>query len=123
MTMNRLTEWIDHALKRARWPASRAARIALLATLGLLLVGVYLMQSSQIVTAGRHVEMLRREVTALRRENALRLASIAESTSAAQLAERAKTLGFQPAESIDFLPVSIALRDDALSLRDGYLEP
>ena len=32
-----------------------------------LLAGVYLMQSSQIVTAGRHVEMLRREVTALRR--------------------------------------------------------
>ena len=42
----RLTEWIDHGLKYARWPLSRAARVALVVALALLLVGVYLVQSS-----------------------------------------------------------------------------
>ena len=121
--MNRLTEWIDHGLKYARWPASRAARMAVLVSLGLMLVGVYLVQSSQIVTSSRHVETLRRDLDTLRRENALRLSAIAEATSAEKLAERAAALGFQPAEIVEFVKVSTRIRDDIPSLRDGYLEP
>ena len=121
--MNRLTEWIDHGLKYARWPPSRAARIALLVALGLSLVGVYLVQSSHIVTASRHVETLRRDLMILRRENALRLSSIAAAGSAARLLERATALGFQPAEIVEFVAMPTPLRDDAPSLRDGYLEP
>jgi hypothetical protein len=121
--VNRLTEWIDHGLKAARWPASRAARVAALVGLGLLVIGVYLVQSSQIVTAGRQVEALQRELTELRRNNALRLAAIAEVTSAVKMQERATALGFQPAQAIEFVAVPAALRDDAPSLRDGYLEP
>lgn len=154
----RLTEWIDHGLKYARWPPpleilgfrhtrvggrwplSRAARVALVVALALLLVGVYLAQSGQIVTAGRHVETLRRDLASLRRENALRLASIAEAASGVKLLERAAALGFQPAERVEFVMAPAALRDDAPSLpallfkssarfgqeaqvRDGYLSP
>ncbi|HEY4691252.1 MAG TPA: hypothetical protein VIK33_18220 [Anaerolineae bacterium] len=121
--MNRLTEWIDHGLKRARWPTSRAARVALIVSLGLLLVGVYLVQSSQIVMSTRHVESLRQELTELRRENALRLASISELASVVKLLERAKALGFQPADVVEFIVVPIVLHDDAPSLREGYLNP
>jgi len=121
--MNRLTEWIDHGLKYARWPASRAARIAAIVSLGLLLVGAYLVQSSQLVMSTRHVEALRRELTDLRRENALRLTTIADLTSAATVMGRAKALGFQPAEIVEFILVPIALHDDMPSLREGYLQP
>lgn len=121
--MNRLTEWIDHGLKYARWPASRAARIALLVALGLSLVGVYLVQSSHIVTASRHVETLRHDLMILRRENALRLSSIAAASSAVRLVERAAALGFRPAEIVEFVVLPTLLRDDAPSLRDGYLDP
>lgn len=121
--MNRLTEWIDHGLKYARWPASRAARVALLVALGLLLVGVYLVQSSQIVTSSRHVETLRRDLDELRRENALRLSVIAEATSAERLLERAAALGFQPAEVVEFVALSTMIGDDVPTLRDGYLDP
>ena len=123
MTMNRLSGWIDHGLKVARWPASRAARVALLLALGLSILGTYLVQSSQIVAANRHVETLQRDLMALRRQNALRLESIAEATTAAKLIERAKTLGFQPAEIIEFVSVPTNLRDDAPALRDGYRNP
>jgi hypothetical protein len=154
----RLAEWIDQGLKYARWPPpleilgfrhtrvgggwplSRAARVALVVALALLLVGVYLVQSSQIVTTGRYVEMLRRDLAILRRENALRLTSIAEAASAAKLLERAAALGFQPAERVEFVTVPAALHDDAPSLPallfkssarfveeapvgDGYVDP
>ncbi len=121
--MNRLTEWIDHCLKYARWPASRAARIALLVALGLSLVGVYLVQSGHIVTASRHVETLRRDLMILRRENALRLSSIAAAGSAARLLERATALGFQPAAIVEFVAMPTVLRDDSPSLRGEYLDP
>jgi hypothetical protein len=121
--MNRLTEWIDHGLKYARWPASRAARIAVLVSLGLLLASAYLVQTGQIVTASRHVEMLRRDLTALRRGNALRLSAISELTSAARLIERARALGFEFAEAIEYVVMDAALHDDAPSLRDGNPDP
>ncbi|MGH2592823.1 MAG: hypothetical protein ACRDGG_04860 [Anaerolineae bacterium] len=123
MTMNRLSGWIDHGLKVARWPASRAARVALLLALGLSILGTYLVQSSQIVAANRHVETLQRDLLALRRQNALRLESIAEATTAAKLIERAKALGFQPAEMIEFVWVPTNLHDDTPALRDGYRNP
>jgi len=121
--MNRVTEWIDHGLKHARWPASRAARLAVLVSLGLLVVSAYLVQSGQIVTASRHVETLRHDLTALRSDNALRLSRIAESTSGARLLERASALGFEFAETIEFVVMDVVLHDDAPSLREGYLEP
>lgn len=123
MTLNRLGGWIDHGLKVARWPASRAARVALLLALGLSILGIYLVQSSQIVAANRHVETLQRDLLALRRQNALRLASIAEATTAAQLVERATALGFQPAEIVEFVWVPLSLHDDRLTPRDAYLNP
>ncbi|HLF29182.1 MAG TPA: hypothetical protein VJG32_22870 [Anaerolineae bacterium] len=121
--MNRLTDWVDHGLKYARWPASRAARLAIIVALGVLLVGAYLVQSSQIVTASRYVEALRNDLLTLRRENALRLSAIAQSTSTSRLLERATALGFQPAEVIEFVNVPTVLRDDTPSLRDSYVLP
>ncbi len=123
MTLNRLGGWIDHGLKVARGPASRAARVALLLALELSIVGIYLVQSSQIVAANRHVETLQRDLLALRRQNALRLAAIAGATTAAQLTERAQALGFQPAETVEFVWVPVDLRDDRPTPRDAYLIP
>ena len=120
--MNRLTEWIDHGLKRARWPASRAARIAVFLSLALLLAGVYLVQSSQIATTNRRAEAMRRALTELRRENALRLSRIAELTSAARMLERAGALGFQAAEIVEFVRVPVVIHDDAPSLQDDRRE-
>jgi len=120
---NRLSGWIDHGLKAARWPAGRATRVALLLALALSILGIYLVQSSQIVAANRHVETLQRDLLALRRQNALRLAAIAGATTGARLAERAKGLGFQPAERVEFVWVSASLRDDRLTPRDAYLTP
>jgi len=117
--MNRLTEWIDHGLKRAHWPASRAARMAVFLSLALLLAGAYLVQSSQIATTNRRAEAMRRELAELRRENALRLSRIAELTSAARMQERAQALGFQAAraEAVEFVRVPVVIRDDAPSLQ------
>ena len=120
--MNRLTEWIDHGLKRARWPVSRAARVAVFLSLALLLAGVYLVQSGQIATTNRRAESLRRELTELRRDNALRLSRIAELTSAGRLLERATALGFKAAEIVEFVRVPLFIHDDAPSLQDDSPE-
>ena len=122
--MNRLTEWIDHTLKRARLPVSRAARIALLLSLALLLAGAYLVQSSQIATTNRRAEAMRRELAELRRDNALRLSRIAELTSATRMQERAQALGFQAARAVEveFVRVPVVIRDDAPTLPEGGWE-
>jgi hypothetical protein len=121
--MNRLSGWIDHGLKVARWPArSRAARVALLLALGVSILGIYLVQSGQIVAANRHVETLRNDLLTLRRQNALRLESIAEATTAAQLMERATALGFVPAKIVEFISVPGGLHDETPSLRDVYVD-
>ena len=118
-----LSGWIDHGLKIAGWPASRTARAALLVALALSILGVYLVQSSQIVAANRHVETLRNDLQTLRRQNAQRMESIAEETRVAKLVERALALGFVPAEIIEFVSVSTAVHDDVPSLRQVYMSP
>jgi len=121
--LSRLSGWIDHGLKIAGWPASQTARAALLVALALSVLGVYLVQSSQIVAANRHVETLRNDLQTLRRQNAQRLESIAEETRVAKLVERALALGFVPAEIIEFVSVSTAVHDDVPSLRQVYMSP
>jgi hypothetical protein len=123
MTWNHLSGWIDHGLKRARWPASRTARMVLILGLGLSIVGAYLVQSSHIVAANRHVETLRSDLLTLRRQNALRLESIAEATTAAKMMERARALDFVPAEMIEFVTLPFGLDDDTPTLRDVYANP
>lgn len=118
--MNRISVWIDHGLKVARWPASRTARVSLVLALALLMLGAYLVQSSQIVVSNRHVETLRNDLDVLRRQNALRLESIAEATNAQKMMERAKALGFVPAEVVEFVSVATSLHDDTPSLRGLY---
>jgi hypothetical protein len=121
--MNRLSVWINHGLKLARWPVDRAARVALLVALLMAIASIQLAQSGAIVTANRRVEALRAELQDLRRRNGLLLTTIGDAASAARLKERAEKLGFQPAESIEFVAVPKRLRDDMPSLRDGYLGP
>lgn len=121
--MNRLSGWIDHGLKYARWPADRAARVALLMALLLSIAGIHLAQSSAIVTANRRVEELRRELQDTHRRNALLMASIGEAAMAAKLKQRAEALGFKPADRIEFVGVPVNLHDDMPSLRDGVVNP
>ena len=121
--MNRLSGWINHGLRYARWPVDRAARVALLIALLLSIAGIHLAQSGAIVTVNRRVEALQRELQDLRQRNALLMARIGEATSAAGMKQRAEELGFQPAERIEFVSVPIVPRDDMPSLRDGVTSP
>jgi hypothetical protein len=121
--MNRISVWIDHGLKHARWPVDRARQMILLVVLAALIAGAYLLQSSQIVTTSRHVESLGEELDGLRRRNALLLALIAQATTGESMLARAKTLGFEPAASIEFVRVPIALHDDVPTLLEGYAQP
>lgn len=121
--MNRIGVWIDHGLKNARWPVDRARQMILLVVLAALIAGAYLLQSSQIVTTSRHVETLREELDGLRRHNSQLLSSIAQATTGENMLSRAAALGFEPATTIEFVRVSMALHDDTPSLREGYAQP
>ena len=122
-SMSRLSVWLNHGLKVARWPTDRLVRVALLVALILSVAGIHLAQSGAIVAANRRVEALWRELQGLQRRNALLLVSIGEATAAERLEQRAEALGFQPAGLIEFVSVPFELHDDMRSLRDGYLRP
>ena len=66
----RLTAWINQGLKRQHWSARRVTQMALLMALGVMVAALYLVQSSQIVTSTRQVQLLREELADLQRENA-----------------------------------------------------
>ena len=67
---NRFTDWANQGLKMAHWPVSRVARLGLLIGIGVAIAALYLLQSSEIVTASRHVQALRSELAQLRHANA-----------------------------------------------------
>ena len=58
----RLAAWINQGLKRPNWSARRVSQMALLIALGVMVATLYLVQSSQIVTSTRQVQLLREEL-------------------------------------------------------------
>jgi hypothetical protein len=67
---NAWTNWVNQGLKPSNWSAQRVARIGLLIGLALAVAALYLLQSSEIVTASRRVQTLREEVWQLQQDNA-----------------------------------------------------
>ncbi len=112
----RFVEWINQGLKRSNWTAARVAQVGVLIALGVAVAGLYLLQSSQIVTSTRYVEQLREQLAHGQQENAELEMQITAATSQAQLQQRADALGFRPAQNVVFVEVPHAPVDDAPSI-------
>jgi len=116
----RLAAWINQGLKRQHWSARRVTQMALLLTLGVMVAALYLVQSSQIVTSTRHVQLLREELGAVQRENADLSMKISLSSTRAQMQQRATALGFAPTENVLYVAVPHLPQDDSPSIERIY---
>ena len=116
----RLAAWINQGLKRQHWSARRVAQMALLLALGVMVAALYLVQSSQIVTSTRQVQLLREELADLQRANADLAMKISLGSTRAQLQQRATTLGFAPTENVLYVAVPHLPQDDSPSIERIY---
>jgi hypothetical protein len=116
----KLSEWIDQGLKKTHWSPSRLMRVGLIIVISAAFAVLYLVQSSQLVTAARQVENLRAELVQLQQDNALLTVQISAANAVGQLRDRAEKLGFELAEEILYLPVKSQPVDDAPTLQSVY---
>jgi hypothetical protein len=116
----RLAAWINQGLKRQHWSARRVTQMALLLALGVMVAALYLVQSSQIVTSTRQVQLYREELADLQRANADLAMKISLSTTRAQLQQRATALGFAPTEDVLYVAVPHLPQDDSPSIERIY---
>ncbi len=94
--------------------------MALLIALGVVVAGLYLVQSSQIVTSTRQVQLLREALAELRQSNADLAMTISTATTRAQMQPRAEELGFAPTANLIFVAVPHLPADDAPSIESIY---
>ena len=120
-TNQRFTDWINQGLKRSTWSARRIAQVGLLIAIGVIVAGLYLMQSSQIVTSTRQVQLLRDDLAQLQQENADLAMKTSEATTRAQMEQRAKALGFAATDNLIFVPVPHTPVDDSPSVESIYV--
>jgi hypothetical protein len=116
----KLSEWVDQGLKKARWSPSRLTRVGLLIVISAAFAVLYLVQSSQIVTAQRQAENLRAELVQWQQDNALLAVQISAANSVSQLRARAEKLGFVPATDLLYLSVKEQPVDDAPTLQSIF---
>jgi hypothetical protein len=116
----RLAAWINQGLKRQHWSARRVTQMALLLALGVMVAALYLVQSSQIVTSTRQVQLQREELAALQRANADLAMRISISSTRAQLQQRATALGFALTENVLYVAVPHMPQDDSPSIESIY---
>jgi cell division protein FtsB len=116
----RFTAWLNQGLKRQNWSARRVAQMGLLIALGVVVAALYLVQSSQIVTSTRQVQLLREELVELQQANADLAMKISLMSTRAQLQQRAESLGFAPTGNVLFVAVPHAPRDDSPSIENIY---
>jgi len=116
----RLAAWINQGLKRPHWSARRVSQMALLLALGVMVAALYLVQSSQIVTSTRQVQLLREELADLQRANADLSLKISLSTTRTQLQQRAAALGFASTENVVYVAVPHMPADDSPSIENIY---
>jgi cell division protein FtsL len=114
------SDWVNQGLKHARWPISRVLQMGVLIAICAAVAVLYLVQSSQIVTTTRHVDSLREQLATLQRENAELTLQISAAGSVEQLKQRAQALGFEPAQTVMYLPVQALPADDAPAVQDVY---
>jgi cell division protein FtsB len=116
----RFTAWLNQGLKRQNWSARRVAQMGLLIALGVVVAALYLVQSSQIVTSTRQVQLLREELAELQQTNADLAVKISLMTTRAQLQQRAESLGFAPTGNLLFVAVPHLPQDDSPSIASIY---
>jgi hypothetical protein len=116
----KLSEWIDQGLKKAHWSPSRLMRVGLIIVICAAFAVLYLVQSSQIVTAARQVQNLRDELTQWQQDNALLIVQISADSAINRLRDRAEKLGFVPATDLLYLSVKSQPVDDAPTLQSIY---
>src|SRR5512143_3448641 len=116
----RLSAWLNQGLKRQNWSTRRVAQMGLLITLGVVVAALYLVQSSQIVTSTRQVQLLREELAELQQANGDLAVKISVMTTRAQLQQRAQSLGFAPTGNLLFVAVPHLPQDDSPSIENIY---
>ena len=116
----RLSAWLNQGLKRQNWSARRVAQMGLLITLGVVVAALYLVQSSQIVTSTRQVQLLREELAELQQANADLAMKISLMTTRAQLQQRADSLGFAYTGNLLYVAVPHMPQDDSPSIANVY---
>ncbi len=116
----RFTAWLNQGLKYQSWSARRVAQMGLLIALGVVVAALYLVQSSQIVTSTRQVQLLREELTELQQANADLAMKISLISTRAQLQQRAEALGFSITGNLLFVGVPHMPQDDSPSIENIY---
>jgi hypothetical protein len=116
----RFTAWLNQGLKRQNWSARRVAQMGLLIALGVVVAALYLVQSSQIVTSTRQVQLLREGLAELQQANADLAMKISIMTTRAQLQQRAESLGFAYTGNLLFVAVPHMPQDDSPSIANIY---
>jgi cell division protein FtsB len=117
----RFTAWLNQGLKRQNWSARRIAQMGLLIALGVVVAALYLVQSSQIVTSTRQVQVLREDLAKLQQANADLALKISLMTTRAHLQQRADVLGFAYTGNVLYVGVPHAPEDDSPSIANVYL--
>ena len=116
----RFTAWLNQGLKRQNWSARRVAQMGLLIALGVVVAALYLVQSSQIVTSTRQVQLLRQDLAELQQANADLALKISLMTTRAQLQQRADSLGFAYTGQVLYVGVPHMPEDDSPSIAKVY---
>jgi len=108
--MSDFLKWATHGVKRGRLELDSRPLVLLFAVIVALalVAAIYLGLVSRTAAQGRRIEQLQTEIFHLQRENERLAVEIAEMSAfrgdgSPGLMERAKALGFVPAERVEFL--------------------
>lgn len=103
--MSDFLDWVTHGVKRGRLELDSQPLVLLVTIVAALalVAGLYLALVSRTAAQGRRIEQLQTEVFRLQRENEQLAVEIAEMSAVSRVMERAKALGFVPAEQVEFL--------------------
>jgi hypothetical protein len=107
LSIREFLSWLADGLRRGRFDRRpQMSRSLILLVVGLVaMAAVYLTLVSTTASTGRHLEELQAELLRLQRENEQLLVDISEAGSVTRLMERARQLGFVPAEELLPLPL------------------
>jgi hypothetical protein len=108
--MSNFLEWATHGVKRGRLELDSRPLVLLFITIAALalVAAIYLGLVSRTAAQGRRIEQLQTEIFRLQRENERLAVEIAAMSAVREggssgLMERARALGFVPAERVEFL--------------------
>ena len=103
--MSDFLKWATHGAKQG-WLELDSRPVVLLSAIVLVLTlaaALYLGVVGRTAAKGRRIEQLQAEIFRLQRQNEQLAVEIAEVSSFPELDERARALGFAPAERVEFM--------------------